>query len=194
MKDSPIIAIGDILVSPAILTECFTCDITYCKGECCVAGNSGAPLNRVEINTLEEEYPNFKDYMSLKGREAVQQQGFALIDRDGEWVTPLIAGGECAYALFNRQGVCCCAIEQAFGAKKTAFRKPVSCWLYPVRVQKLATGFALNYHQWEVCTGARIRGEQEGMPVYRFLKEPLIVQFGSDFYDQLKTIAEIINT
>ena len=193
MGDSQIIAIEDILVSASLLTERFACNILLCKGWCCIAGDSGAPITPDEVGILEREYGNFRGYMSPQGREAVAQHGFALLDRDEEWATPLIAGVECAYASFDGEGVCRCAIEQAFWAKKTVFRKPVSCWLYPIRVQKLSTGFAINYHQWEVCAGARIRGEKERIPVYRFLKEPLIVQFGSDFYDRLDAAAAMID-
>ena len=187
MGDPQIIAIGDILVSTALLRERFACDITLCKGACCVDGNSGAPLEFEELGILEKEYVSFADFMSPQGKEAIRQQGFAVMDGDGEWVTPLIAGGECAYAVFDGEGVCRCAIEEAFWAQRTVFRKPVSCWLYPIRVQKLSTGLALNYHQWKICVG------QSPTPLYRFLKEPLIIQFGQNFYDQLDAAAAMID-
>jgi len=187
-----IIAIGDILVSTALLTERFACDMAACKGWCCVAGNSGAPLEPEEMGIIEREYSAFAPYMNPQGRAAVQQQGFVLTDTDGELVTPLISQAECAYACFDESGICRCAVEQAFEAGTTAFRKPISCWLYPVRVQKLATGYALNYHQWEVCANARTRGQQEGIPVYRFVKEALIAKFGAEFYEALDSIFSTI--
>jgi len=184
-----VIAIGDIWVSTALLTERFACDMAACKGRCCVAGNSGAPLEPEELGILAREYAAFAPYMSPQGREAVEQEGFALTDRDGELVTPLVAGAECAYAYLDNAGICRCSIEQAFEAQKTAFRKPISCWLYPIRVQKLSTGYALNYHQWEVCARARARGQQEGTPVYTFVREALIARFGTEFYEALDSVS-----
>ena len=189
MNYPQILAIGDILISAALLTERFACDIADCKGLCCVEGNSGAPLEPEEPGILEREYPRFADYMSPQGREAVRQEGFAVVDSDGELVTPLIKGAECAYAGFIHEDICVCAIEQAYLAQKTGFRKPISCWLYPIRLKKLSSGIALNYHQWEVCSGACAKGQKEGMPVYRFVKQALVHRFGKEFYDQLEEAA-----
>ena len=185
MNDYRVIAIGDVLISTALLTERFVCDVTLCKGQCCVEGESGAPLESQEVGVLEREYKTFAPYMTAAGREAVEEQGVAMIDNDGEWVTPLIKGAECAYALFDSSGVCTCAIERAFLAGKTTFRKPISCWLYPIRIQTLSTGCALNYHQWHLCSGARECGKKEGVPVYRFLKEAITAKFGEAFYEGL---------
>ncbi|MCL2727801.1 MAG: DUF3109 family protein [Bacteroidales bacterium] len=188
MGDYRVIAIGDILISTALLTERFACDMAVCRGYCCVEGESGAPLEEHEVGILEREYQAFAPYMTPAGREAVSGQGVAIVDTDGEWVTPLVKGAECAYALFDSSGTCWCAIERAFLEGKTTFRKPVSCWLYPVRIQTLSTGCALNYHQWHLCVCARERGNKEGVPVYRFLKEALIAKFGEGFYEELDMI------
>ena len=192
MDYTKLIAIGDILVSTALLTERFTCEITACKGMCCVEGESGAPLEPEETGILEKEYPSFAHFMTLQGRKAVQQNGVAVLDRDGEWVTPLVRGAECAYARLNRSGNCICAIECAFWEGKTTFRKPISCWLYPVRIQKLSKGYALNYHQWHVCRSACAIGQKEDIRLYCFLKEAIIARFGKEFYDELDAAAAVI--
>ena len=188
MDDYRVIAIGDVLISTALLTERFACDMELCKGQCCVEGESGAPLEMQEVAILEREYHIFAAYMTPNGREAVEEQGAAIVDVDGEWVTPLVKGAECAYALFDPSGTCKCAMECAFFDGKTTFRKPISCWLYPIRIQTLSTGCALNYHQWHPCVRARERGNKEGVPVYRFLKEALIAKFGEGFYEELDMI------
>lgn len=189
MDYSQLIAIGNIYVSTALLRERFVCDVTACRGLCCVIGDTGAPLEVEEIDILQREYESFAPYMTERGRSAIATQGVALCDTDGEWITPLAEGKECAYARFDKDGACRCAIEYAFFAGKTTFRKPVSCWLYPIRIQPLSTGCALNYHQWHLCTGACARGRRENIPVYRFLKEPMIAKFGAAFYEQIEEAA-----
>ena len=189
MSHNDVLAIGDIFVSAALLTECFACDLIVCRGQCCVEGSGGAPLEKEEVPILIKEYDNFAPFMTARGREAVREQGVALLDHDREWATPLVNGAECAYARFDDVGICRCAIEYAFLQEKTPFRKPISCWLYPIRVQKLSTGCALNYHRWHLCTPACVRGEREGIPLYRFLKEPIIAKFGADFYGELEGAA-----
>ena len=192
MESYRIVAIGDVIVSTALLTERFVCDINTCKGQCCVEGESGAPVEIEEVELLLREYESFAPFMTKKGREAVEQQDVAVLDVDGEWVTPLIDGAECVYAQFNKDGICKCVIEYAFHEGKTSFRKPISCWLYPIRIQKLFAGVALNYHRWHVCMGACALGQEEGIPVYRFLKEPLIAKFGKEFYEQLDAAAGLL--
>ena len=187
--EARIFKIGNIFVSTALLTERFTCDIAVCKGKCCVEGDSGAPLKIEEVDIISREYESFAPYMTQSGRDAVQQQGVAIIDFDGEWVTPLIEGAECAYARFDQVGICSCAIEYAFHQGVTSFRKPISCWLYPIRVHQLSLGIALNYHNWHLCAGACLRGKREDVPVYRFLKEAIIAKFGDTFYKELDAVA-----
>ena len=193
MQYPAVIAIGEHLVSTALLRERFACDLGNCKGFCCVEGDSGAPLDAGEIPVLEAEYPAYAPFMSEQGREAVAAQGFALKDSDGDWVTPLIQGAECAYSHFEADGTCFCAIEQAFFSGKTGFRKPISCWLYPIRIQELSEGEALNYHEWPLCAGACNRGERENIPVYQFLKEPIIARFGQAFYQELDVAASLLD-
>jgi hypothetical protein len=156
---------------------------------CCVWGDSGAPLEPGEDSRLQEEYLHFAPYMTPDGRQAVAAQGVAVCDADGDHVTPLIAGKECAYACFDPSGICYCAIERAWREGRTVFRKPVSCWLYPVRLARLGDAVGLNYDRAHLCRGAREKGEQLRMPVFRFLREPLIHCFGEAFYHQLEQVA-----
>ncbi len=188
----PIIQIDDKLVSADVFEKCFACDIETCAGICCVLGDSGAPLEIHESEILEKEYPNFVAYMKPEGRTAVEKQGVSVIDSDGDCVTPLIDGKECAYSCFDEQGVCYCAIERAYFDGKTSFRKPISCWLYPIRLKQLDKFIGLNYDQWHVCACAREKGGNEKTPVYRFLKEPITQRFGASFYEQLEEVARTI--
>jgi len=185
------IQIGDTIVSFDVFERKFCCDLEQCKGQCCVEGDSGAPLEEGEPAEIEKNYAGIAAYMKPEGRAAVAEQGYAVTDRDGDLVTPLIEGRECAYAIATEKG-CWCAIEKAWTEGKSAFRKPVSCHLYPIRVTRYEGFEALNYNRWEVCRCARIKGEQENMPLYRFLKEPLIRKYGEEWYEQLEYAAREI--
>lgn len=186
------IEIDDKIVSMDLLRESFACDITRCKGICCVEGNAGAPLDIEEVDTLEEEYPNYKPYMTPEGIEAVERQGFMVVDQDGDYTTPLVNDAECAYS-YNENGITQCAIEKAWAEGKTSYRKPISCHLYPIRLINFSNGtVGLNYHRWSVCSSARECGKKLGIPVYKSLREPIIRRFGEDFYKALEAAEEYV--
>ena len=180
-KFGTIIQIGDILVSEDVVTEYFACD-------------SGAPLEESELEPLEENYPIYSKLMRPQGRTQIDKEGFFSIDRDGDIVTPVVdQTEECAYTTFDEAGNCFCSIERCFFQGECKFRKPQSCWLYPIRVTKLTGGGqALNLHRWGICKDAYEKGRREGIRVYQFLRDPLISVFGQDFYDTLSYAAKKI--
>ena len=186
------IEIDDKIVSLDLLRECFVCDLGKCRGICCVEGNAGAPLEIEEVDTLEEEYENYKPYMKPEGIEAIERQGFMVVDDDGDYCTPLINDAECAYS-FEENGVTFCAIERAYREGKSSFYKPISCHLYPIRLVNFSNGsVGLNYHRWSVCRDAVECGRKLGVPVYKALKEPIIRRFGEEFYTALEAAEEYI--
>lgn len=193
-KFGTIIQIGDILVSEDVVTEYFVCDYAVCKGCCCIIGDSGAPLEESELEPLEENYPIYSKLMRPQGRAQIDKEGFFSIDRDGDIVTPVVdQTEECAYTTFDEAGNCFCSIERCFFQGECKFRKPQSCWLYPIRVTKLTGGGqALNLHRWGICKDAYEKGRREGIRVYQFLRDPLISVFGQDFYDALTYAAKKI--
>ena len=180
------IQIDDKIVSLDLLTETFCCDMERCRGICCVEGDSGAPLELEEADMLEERYEAYRPFMKPEGIEAVERQGFMVVDEDGDCTTPLIGGRECAYS-FEKNGITMCAVERAYEEGRTDFRKPVSCHLYPIRVTMFGNGtLGLNYHRWDVCRDARARGRKCGIPVYRALREPIVRRFGEAFFEALE--------
>ena len=187
------IQIDDKVVSSEILQKKFCCDIVQCKGLCCVHGSSGAPLSAEEAIILEEILPKVKPYMVKAGIEAVEKQGTSVTDSDSDLVTPLIDGKECAYVVFQ-DGIAICAIEKAWFDKKVDFRKPISCHLYPIRVKDYETFTALNYDVWDVCAPARKLGENNELPVYKFLKEAIIRAYGEEFYEQLEDAEKLLSS
>lgn len=181
------LVIGNVLVSDELIDNCFCCDLKACCGECCVEGDTGAPLEPEEIGDLEDNYPVFSQYMSDEGRELVEKNGTFDYDMEGQFVTPLLNNTEaCAYVYYE-SGIAKCAIEKAFLNGEIDFRKPISCHLYPIRIKKLPDYDALNYHRWFVCEDAYQLGEEMKLPVYRFLKEPLIRKYGDDWYELLES-------
>lgn len=195
MDHGAIIQIDDCLVSEEILTEYFSCDYGKCKGCCCIIGDSGAPLDECEPEAIEKNYPLFSPLMRPQGRKAVEEKGFFEIDVDGDMVTPLVPGSEeCAYTCFDKDGNCFCSIERQWFAGIGDFRKPISCWLYPIRVSVLGNGMrALNLHRWDICRDAYEKGRKEGIRVFEFLREPLERYFGEDFYSALSEASRIFD-
>jgi len=267
-----IIQIGDILVSTDVVTEYFACDYEKCHGQCCVVGDSGAPLLEGEDEELERAYDAFSPYMTPAGRAAVDSVGFFEIDREGDMVTPVVhsphrvpgldyipgthslAGlpglEDCAFISYEPSGAggepgdgpgagpsaipgmsepvagpgagpgaghpgavscisgasagseavstgpvnCLCAVERCFFEGRCSFRKPISCRLYPIRVQRFpGGGQALNYHRWNICSDAVAKGRREGIRVFEFLREPLTEAFGPDFWDALRAAADYLS-
>ena len=182
--------IDKTLISLDIFEKKFVCDLGVCKGECCVEGDSGAPLDDEETKILEEIYPVVEKYMTKAGIKAVKKQGKWIIDSDGDKVTPLVNNKECAYIYKDNNGIVFCAIEKAFLEKEIDFQKPVSCHLYPIRITKYQDFDAVNYESNKLCIPARINGEKLGVPVYKFVKIPLIRKYGKEWYNQLEIAAE----
>lgn len=190
-KMPSIIQIDGCLVSSEILTEYFACDYGKCRGCCCIIGDSGAPLDESEPEAIEKNYPVFSGLMRPQGRAAVKDKGFFEIDADGDMVTPLVPGSEeCAYTCFDGDGSCFCSMERRWSEGQGDFRKPISCWLYPIRVSHLSNGMrALNLHRWEICKDAFARGRRENVRVFEFLEEPIVRYFGQEFFRALKQCA-----
>lgn len=173
-----------------IVEENFLCDLSACKGECCVEGDSGAPLEDKEVKILEDLLPQVWDDLSPKAQALIEKEGVAYKDTDGEMVTSIVNGKDCVFTYYDEKGICKCAIEKAYKEGKTDFYKPISCHLYPIRLQRYREFTAVNYHRWRVCKAAVALGNKEGLKIYQFLKEPLIRRFGKDWYDELNFVAK----
>ncbi len=188
------IAIQQTLISEDIFEKNFVCNLSACKGECCVAGDSGAPLDKEELDILDKLLPVVKPYLTNKGKAAIEKQGAYVIDEDGDYTTTLVSeGAECAFVFFDEKNIAKCAIEQAYLDGKTQavvpdWKKPISCHLYPIRITAYKEYDAVNYHQWQICKDACTLGEELKLPVFKFLKEPLIRKYGKEWYDELELI------
>jgi hypothetical protein len=184
------LSIENTLVSDELITENFVCNLSKCKGECCVAGEAGAPLEPEETTYLEKNYSKIKPFLNSKGISSIEAQGVFVKGTDGDFETPLVEGAECAYAVFSESGIASCGIENAYKQGIIDFKKPISCHLYPVRVQAYEKMTAVNYHKWSVCSEACSFGEALKIPVYQFVKEALVRKFGQPWYDALEQYAQ----
>jgi len=183
------IIVGKSLVSEELFEEFFVCDLNACKGACCIEGDSGAPLDMDELERLEEVWPLVQKYMRPEGIKAIEKLGLYQMDPDGDLVTTLVDGNkECAFVKFDSKGIAKCALEEAYLAGETDWKKPISCHLYPVRLKELTEYTTVNYHRWQLCTPACACGAALKVPVYRFLKEPLIRKFGAEWFSEMEEI------
>ena len=187
------IQIDKTIVSFDVLEKKFECDLSKCKGACCVLGDSGAPLEENEAEILDSIYNKVKPYLRPEGIASIEKQGSWVIDNDGDMVTPLIDGKECAYVVFENE-IAFCGIERAWFDKKIKFRKPVSCHLYPVRVKKFDKFEAVNYHEWNICSDALTLGNKNSQSLFVFLKDSLIRRFGIEWYNELTAASELMKT
>lgn len=184
------IKVGEVLVSDDIRDKEFVCNLEKCKGACCVEGDFGAPLEEGELEILEEIYTAVKPYLTPKGIQTIEKEGTHTIDDDGEFCTPVIGGRECAYSTYDKKGILKCGIEQAYNDGKIKWKKPISCHLYPIRVTSKKHFEALNYHKWHICSPACALGRELQVPIYKFLKEPLIRKYGAGWYAELEKAME----
>lgn len=200
-KIPPILQIGQVLISSDILTEEFCCDLSVCRGACCVEGDAGAPVTLEEIALLEESLDAVWPELSASAQAVIDRQGVAYTDPDGDLVTSIVGGKDCVFTCYDDlqtdEGIitdcCLCALEKVCRSGRAQFVKPISCALYPIREKTFSDGtVGLNYHRWVICQCGREKGRQLHLPLYRFLKEPLTRRFGEQWYAELCAVAETL--
>ena len=175
------VQIGNTIVSFDLFQEYFCCNFTHCKGACCVEGDAGAPVLMEEVEKLEEALEVIEEEMTPEARAVVEEQGVVYNDRDGDLVTSIVNNKDCVFASHDENGNCICLIDKAYREGRTTWRKPISCYLYPVRLRKVGDYIGVNLHKWDVCRSAFIKGKRKGIRAYEFLKEPLIERFGEEW-------------
>lgn len=192
-----IVEIDNKLISTELFDRKFVCDLNACKGACCVEGDNGAPITLEEVDILEDILEEVKPFMRAEGIAAVEDQGVFYMDQWNQPATTLVNDKECAFVYFDERGITKCAIEQAFIAGAVSpsdptWKKPISCHLYPIRVAQVGDGLALNYDEWKICDPACACGNELNVPVYKFLKDPIIRAFGEEFYSDMEQIAQVL--
>ncbi len=182
--------IKDTLVSLDLIERYFCCDLDSCLGACCVEGDAGAPVSVEEIENLETNLSLVVEDLTPSARQTIEEQGVAYVDEEGDLVTSIVNGRDCVFCTYAAGGKTLCAFEKAYRDGKTAWCKPMSCHLYPVRLKKYGSFTAVNLHRWKICGSAEKLGRKLGIRAYQFLKEPLISRFGEEWYSELCVTAE----
>lgn len=185
------IQVQDKIISLDVFEKHFICDLTECKGACCVQGDSGAPLSKEEEKKLDDIYEKVKPYMRKEGVFEIENQGVAVYDADGDLTTPLVNNKECAFADFEN-GITKCTIEKAYLDGEIDFKKPISCHLFPIRVKEYHDFDAVNYEEIEICKSACDCGSKLKIPLHVFLKEALIRKYGDAWYEELLEAARLL--
>ena len=183
------IILGNTLISEDVFEKEFICNLNACKGSCCIEGDAGAPVSADEKLAIEANFELIKPYLSEQSLHEMERIGAFEKDEDNEWQTTCLQSGECNFVKRDATGLLSCGIEQSYLAGQSTIRKPISCYLYPIRIVKVGDYEALNYHKWDICSAACTLGKQEKVRVYQFLKEPLIAKFGEAWYQELCEIA-----
>lgn len=182
--------LGKTIVSEDIIEKDFVCNLSACKGACCIDGDAGAPLDKEETQILKDIYPKVKPFLREAGIDAIEKQGTHITTDFGDFETPLINNADCAYVIFDEKNTALCGIEEAYNQGEISWKKPVSCHLYPIRVKEYSEFSAVNYDKWEICDDACSLGKELQVPVYKFVKEALIRKFGEDWYSELEKVAK----
>lgn len=188
------IQIDDTIISEDVLDYDFVCNLNACKGACCIEGDAGAPVDEDELPIMEVIFPEVKPYLTPEGLQSIENQGIYVLGEDGEWETPLINGGECAYVIRDEKQNALCAIEKAYNEGKIDWKKPISCHLYPIRLQKYSSFTAVNYNRWSICDDACSLGKELQVPVYKFVKNALIRKFGEAWYQELEEAKKLLDS
>lgn len=181
-----LLEIAGKVVTSELFTRRFACDLGRCLGACCYEGVSGAPITPDEARQIERAWTSVAEHLPAQHTQIVADAGFAVTDRDGDLVTPLVAGRQCAYAHRADGGAWTCAIEEAWREGHCELRKPLSCHLYPIRVTRRAGIDTLDYDRQHICRSAETAGDDSGTPLFRFLREAITRAYGGDFFHELE--------
>jgi hypothetical protein len=172
-----------------VLEKEFCCDLDHCHGCCCIEGDAGAPVTDEEADLLSQLLPTLLPDMTKEAQQVAENQGITYHDQSGEQVISIVNDKDCIFARTDHNGWCYCVVEKAYNVGKTNFIKPVSCHLYPIRLTRVGERVGVEYHRWDICHCARVLGKKQHIPLYQFLKQPLVRRFGQDWYDELETTA-----
>ena len=184
-EEETMLQIQDTLVTLDLAERFFCCDLDKCLGACCIEGDAGAPVTEAEVEEIKKALPAIEEEMLPRAIEEVKEHGVAYIDEEGDLVTTILDGRNCAFTCYAPEGICLCALEKAYREGRTQWKKPTSCSLYPLRITEYPTFTAVNYHRWDICRDAEALGKAKGIRLYQFLKDPLTERFGAEWYAEL---------
>jgi len=179
------IRVQDVILSEDIATAQFACDISKCKGACCVVGDAGAPVSRDEIPVLRKAFRELQDKLDPEAVQKADREGVVLGDAENGFEINCIDSGECIFVEKSDNGVATCAVQNAYYKGRFNWEKPISCHLYPVRLKHIA---GMDYANFEyipdLCSAGCRNGEDRGIYLSDFLKTALIRRYGEKWYSE----------
>ena len=92
----------------------FCCDLSKCLGACCIEGDAGAPVTPDEVQEIERVLPTVEPDLLPRAVEEIKANGVAYTDEEGDLVTTILDGRNCAFTCYAPGGVCLCALEKAY--------------------------------------------------------------------------------
>jgi len=180
--------ISGIVVEKKILTEYFLCDLSKCKGACCTfPGELGAPVSDEEVPMLNSQTNITRDILSEKSLNYIKNNG-VVENKIGRYTTVCINKRDCVFVYYDKD-IALCSIEKKFFDKQTDFRKPISCWLFPVRIATHKNKTYLYYEEIPECSSAIKNGKNKNIKIYQMLKDPLTQVFSAEWYFELENAA-----
>lgn len=177
--------VDHVLVSDDLLDAPFTCNLGACHGACCVHGDSGAPLEPDERAELEAVLPKVRKHLRPEALDVIEREGVWEVTSDGDYATTCVNSRECVFVVYEGP-VAKCAIQKAYQAGRVSFEKPISCHLFPVRIENYGEYDVLNYEQIDVCAPGRAYGCRTELQLVDFLRTPLERKYGAAWYQQLQ--------
>jgi hypothetical protein len=187
-----VFTIGDIDVETQIALERFSCDLSCCKGACCtLPGGRGAPIAPEEVDQLVLAIPVVTQYLSPEHLSAIG--AFGVVEKsNGLYFTTCVDDRACVFVYYDH-GIARCSIEQAHSTGAYAWRKPLSCHLFPIR-RSQGSREKIRYEHLRECAPAIDNGNKQNMPMYRFLRDALIRAYGEAWYGEFLTRCEEVNS
>ena len=174
--------VGDVLVSDDVLDAPFACNLSACKGGCCIQGESGAPLELDELSAVEESFPKVEKYLRPEALEVIASEGLWEKEGRNSYGTTCVDDAECVFVTYERD-VAKCSFQIAYQKGEIDFPKPISCHLFPVRISHNGEHEVLNYERIEICSPAIKFGRKNDMTLPAFLSEPLVRKYGQEWYN-----------
>lgn len=179
-----VFSVQETTIDTVVATAKFACDLSQCKGACCtMPGPRGAPLMEEEIEEIEKAFPLVRKYLNAEHLNAIDERG--LVDRsNGGATTPCVSYRACVFVTYEG-GIAKCAFEKAYFNKEIGWRKPLSCHLFPIRVDR---GFHdhLRYESISECSPAVQQGKEGNFYLSHFLRDALVRLYDEAWYDEFK--------
>lgn len=190
MKKQSTYQMEQVIVLDPIPEIRFACDLEVCKGGCCtMAGGKGAPLLDNELASIDKHFPVVEPILPPEHLQVIRSFG-KYEGETGSYTTMCYNNRSCVFVYYD-QSIARCAYEKAYLEGKITWRKPLSCHLFPIRVDRRST-LKIRYEQIAECESALLRGKRENIFLSTFLQDSLTRAFGSPWYTSFQNLCTLL--